>query len=115
MMLNHTKTRQITALAYERYVANQLLVQGFKGVHMTSKTGDYGADILCFDLHDNSCAVQCKHYSKPVGYKAVEEALAGARYYNCRRAILVCNSSFTKNAIKGAEKLGVELFVCLYN
>ena len=74
--------------------------------------GDFGADIICFDLHGNSCAIQCKAYSKPVGYKAVEEALAGARYYNCVRAIVISRSGFTKNARKGAQRLGVELFNC---
>lgn len=78
---------------------------------MTAKTGDYGADILCFDLHGNSCAVQCKYYSKPVGYDAVEETLAGAKYYHCSRAILICSSKYTKNAIIGAKRLNVELYV----
>ena len=84
-------------------------------MHITPKTGDYGADILCFDLRGNSCAVQCKYYSKPVGYKAIQEALAGAKYYNCKRALVVSNSRFTKNAFKGAKKLGVELFMCHFD
>ena len=115
MTIKRTETAKLSPLQYESYVAYQLFLQGFKGVHTTSKTGDYGADILCFDLIGHSCAIQCKLYSKPVGYKAVQEALAGAKYYNCRRAIVVCNTSYTKNAIKGAKKLGVELFVCKYH
>ena len=97
---------------YEIYVAEQLRLQGFRGVHLTPKTGDFGADILCFDLYGNSCSIQVKCYSKPVGYRAVEEALSGSHYYRCKRAILITNSSFTKHARKGAEALGVELFVC---
>ena len=98
---------------YEKYVAYHLKAQGFRGVKLTPKTGDYGADILCFDLCGRSCAVQCKFYHKPVGYKAVQEALSGKIYYNCKRAILVSNSGFTKQARKGAQKLGVDLYVCL--
>lgn len=104
----------LNAQKYEDYVAYQLFLQGFKGIHTTAKTGDYGADILCFDLLRHSCAVQCKLYSRPVGYKAVQEALAGARYYNCNRAIVVCNTRYTKNAIEGAKRLGVELYICQY-
>ena len=102
------------AIAYEQYVAQQLRSQGFCGVQLTQTTGDFGADILCFDRMGHSCAIQCKLYSKPVGYHAVQEILAGARYYNCQRAILVSNNAFTKNAQRGAKKLGVELFVCLF-
>ena len=107
-----SKNKRDEALFYEEYVANQLRAQGFINVRLTKKTGDYGADILCVDLRGNTCAVQCKCYSKPVGYKAVEEALAGAKYYNCKRALLVSNSYFTKNACEGAQRLGVELFMC---
>lgn len=99
---------------YEEFVSQKLIYQGFQGVRLTPPSSDYGADILCFDLHGNPCAVQCKYSSKPVGYKAVEEALAGARYYKCRRALLVSSSGFTKNAKRGADELGVELFVCFF-
>ena len=111
MMIKRTKTANLSGEAYEQYVAQQLRMQGFRGVKITPKTSDFGADILCFDLRGNGCAIQCKYYSKPVGYKAVEETLAGARYYGCKRAILITNNKFTKNARKGAEKLGVELYV----
>ena len=102
----------LKGVEYEKYVAYHLKAQGFRGVKLTPKTGDFGADILCFDLYGNSCAVQCKFYHKPVGYKAVQEAFSGKTYYGCQRAILVSNSGFTKNAKKGADKLGVDLYVC---
>lgn len=107
------KGYRLNGLEYENYVAYQLRLQGFKGVQLTPKTGDFGADILCFDLCGRSCAIQCKCYNKPVGYKAVQETLSGAKYYNCQRAILVSSSGFTKQAKEGAEKLGVDLYICL--
>lgn len=107
------RERLSNGIEYENYVAYQLRAQGFKGVRLTPKTGDFGADILCFDLCGRSCAVQCKCYNKPVGYKAVEETFSGARYYNCSRAILVSSSGFTKQAKKGADRLGVDLYICL--
>lgn len=100
------------SIEFEKHVANHLKAQGFKHVIFTPKTGDYGADILCFDIYGTSCAIQCKYYSKAIGYEAVQEALAGARYYKCQRALVIGNTRFTKNAIKGAKEIGVELFIC---
>ena len=109
------KDNKQTALLYEKHVANLLRLQGFRNVELTKRSGDFGADILCVDIQGNTCAIQCKYYSGHVGYKAVEEALAGARYYSCMRALLVTNNKYTKSAIKGANKLGVELFICPMN
>lgn len=104
---------RLNGLQYEKFVAYQLSAQGFRNMRETPKTGDYGADLLCFDLCGRSCAVQCKYYHKKVGYKAVQEALSGAKYYNCSRAILVTNIGYTRNAKKGAKRLGVDLYICL--
>ena len=97
---------------YERYVAYRLSLQGFTNIVLTAKTGDFGADILATDIYGIKWAVQCKCYSKPVGYKAVEEALSGAHYYGCQRAMVVTNSRYTKSATVGAKRLGVELYTC---
>ena len=105
--------RRLNGIEYEKYVSYQLKQQGFRAIRETPKTGDYGADILCFDLCGRSCAIQCKYYHKKVGYKAVQEARSGAKYYNCTRAILVTNIGFTRNAKNGAKKLGVDLYICL--
>ena len=98
-------------LYYEARVAYQLKKQGFAAVSFTKETSDYGTDIVCFDLQGRLCAIQCKYYNKPVGYEAVEQAFAGANYYNCQRAMLITNKGFTKNAKHGASVLGVELYV----
>lgn len=94
---------------YERYVAYRLALRGFRNIVFTPKTGDFGADILCLDQFGQKWAVQCKWSSKPVGYKAVEEIVSGALYYNCCKAMVVTNNTYTKQAIQGARKFGVEL------
>ena len=96
--------------AYEKYVAVWLSIHGYWVTGFTPKTGDYGADILCLDYYGRKWAVQCKYYSKPVGYKAIEEALAGAHYYNCYGAMVVTNSTFTRQALNGAKRTGVILW-----
>lgn len=95
---------------YEQNVAFWLMLNGYGHIQITPRTGDYGADILCEDIYGRKWAVQCKHYSKPVGYKAIEEAIAGAHYYQCYGAMVVTNSTFTKQAQKGAKRTGVILW-----
>ena len=84
---------------------------GFNNITLTPQTGDYGADIIAYDMYGVKWAVQCKCYSSSVGYKAVEEVLAGAHYYGCQRAMVVTNSTYTKSAQKGAKRLNVRLMV----
>lgn len=94
---------------YERYVAWWLSGRGCHDIRITPSSGDYGADIICYDRRGVKCAVQCKYYSKPVGYRAVEEALGAMHYYGCGRAIVVTNNVFTRQAIDAAKRTGVEL------
>ena len=94
---------------YELYVAYILERKGYKNVYVTQATGDFGADIICHDRNGKKIAVQCKMYSKPVGYKAVEEALGAMHYYSCDQAMVVTNNTFTKQAQTAADKVGVKL------
>ena len=54
--------------------------------------------------------VQCKHYSKPVGVRAIQEVNAARKYYNASRAAVATNSTFTKQARALAKRCGVELW-----
>lgn len=45
-----------------------------------------------------------------VGNKAVQEAYAGANFYDCDRAMVMTNLTFTRAATELAEKLEVELW-----
>lgn len=94
---------------YERYVAWWLGTQGYRNIQITPKTGDYGADIICYDWNGTKYAVQCKYYSKPVGYRAVEEVLGAMHYYGCNSAMVVTNSTYTKQAVTAAKRVGVNL------
>ena len=94
---------------YERYVAYLLERKGYSNVHITQETNDYGADIICYNGKVKT-AVQCKFYSKPVGYEAVQNVVGGMLYYGCGQAIVVTNSTYTRQAIDGAKRIGVELW-----
>lgn len=99
----------MTGEQYEQYVASRLSAMGYRQIQMTKASGDHGADIIAIALDGVRCAVQCKYYSKPVGNKAVQEALSGSVYYWCQRAIVITNNDFTRQAIEDADRTGVEL------
>lgn len=94
---------------FEYFCADLLRKQGFEQVEVTQGSGDYGIDIIAY-RHGVKFGIQCKRYSGNVGWRAVEEAVTGAQYYNCDKAVVITNSSFTRQAIEGAARLGVELW-----
>lgn len=100
----------MTGEQYEQYVASRLSAMGYRQIQMTKASGDHGADIIAIAPDGVRCAVQCKYYSKPVGNKAVQEALSGAVFYGCTRAIVATNNSYTRQAQEDAARLGVMLF-----
>ena len=94
---------------FEYYCADLLKRKGFRKVTVTQGSGDYGIDIIAWK-ENTKYGIQCKRYSGNVGYRAVEEAYTGASIYNCDRAVVMTNSKFTKQAMSGARRLGVELW-----
>lgn len=93
---------------YENVVASYLRRKGFFAVKVTGESGDYGVDVLARkSIH--KYAVQCKYYSKPVGVNAVQQVVGGMAYYGCDRAMVVTNSTFTRQAQSLASKNDVIL------
>lgn len=97
----------ITGYDYEYLWALYLKCKGY-GAKVTSKSGDEGADVIAIKDYKR-IAYQCKLYSKPIGRKAIYEAHAGKDTYQCSKAIVVTNNTFTKQAIETAKKLSVGL------
>lgn len=60
--------------------------------------GDQGADLIITKDRER-ILVQAKRYGQPVGNKAVQEAVAAQKFYDCNRAMVVTNSIFTPEAI----------------
>lgn len=101
---------EMSGTEFEDYCAEILAKRGYEIEQMTAVTGDYGADIII--SRDNvRIAVQCKRYSRPVGVKAVQEAAAARDYYKCRKAAVITNSTFTKQA----QTLALETDVMLWD
>lgn len=94
---------------FEAYVALVLEDNGFKHVEITKGSGDQGVDILA-ERNGKTYAVQCKNYAGAVGNFAVQEAYAGAQFYGCDVAAVICPGTFTRGAKELAESTGVALW-----
>lgn len=92
---------------YERFVREICVSAGFE-CGMTPKTGDQGADLIVRKGRIN-IAIQCKYYSRPVGNSAVQEVIAGQKFYNCDYACVVSNQDYTDSAKELARSADVEL------
>lgn len=96
---------------YEKHVAKKMKWRGYIFVRVTGQSADYGRDIKArtFPLM-RKAIVQCKYYSKPVGVKAVQEAISAREFYRASVAIVASNNTFTRNAKVLAQKCNVRLW-----
>lgn len=99
----------ITGIEYENECIEELKRMGFIDIEATKVTGDQGIDIIAWKC-GLKYGIQCKHYKGSVSNKAVQEASAGAKYYDCDIAVVMTNSIFTKSAEELAHKIDVKLW-----
>lgn len=93
---------------YEKYCVRWLGRHGYKDISLTKASGDQGIDILAY-RHGKLYGFQCKYYEKPVGNKAVQEAYAGAAFYDCDFPAVITNNRFTRSAEELAQETDVIL------
>lgn len=98
----------MTGLEYEKLVAKYLRRHGYHNVSVTRGSGDYGIDVIAHK-NGHKYAVQCKYYTSAVSLDAVQEAVAGMAYYECDRAMVVTNNTYTNAAKELAKHNRVEL------
>ena len=103
------RCRRLTGEEFEQYVAQVLRDNGFRDVELTRASGDQGVDILAV-RGGRRYAIQCKNYAGAVGNAAVQEAYAGAQFYGCERAAVICPGEFTRAARELAQSTGVRLW-----
>lgn len=95
---------------FEHFCADILHINGYTNVRLTAGSGDQGVDIIAHK-EEVKYAIQCKHYSSPVGNTPVQEVNAGKAIYNCHIGVVLTNSIFTK----GAEELAKANNVLLWD
>ena len=76
---------------------------------LTGKPGDQGGDLVVV-RDDAKKVIQAKYRrDKAIGNDAVQEVIAAKGVYNCPGAIVITNSTFTREAEELARVHGVEL------
>lgn len=91
----------MTGLEFERHVARLLKAKDFKHVKLTEKY-DLGIDIIA-QKDGVNWGIQVKRYSGLVGADAVRQVVTALPIYNCDRAMVVSNSTFSNPAIELAH------------
>lgn len=99
---------QMSGQQFEWFVADVFEALGYN-VKPMGASGDQGVDVL-LESEDETIAIQCKNYSKPVGNKPVQEIFSGSAYYGATEAWVVAPQGFTKGGFELAERLNVKLF-----
>lgn len=98
----------MTGAEFEHFIARLFKAMGYE-VSITQQSADQGIDVIA--LNDAmTLGVRAKCYSQAVGNSAVQEAVAGKAYYNCSKAMVITNSSFTPSAKQLAVANGVLLW-----
>lgn len=93
---------------FEHFLTTLFRRLGYRVEH-TGRRGDYGADLVV-TKDGRRIAVQAKRWSKTIGVKAVQEAVAAKGMYRCAEALVVANRTFTRQARTLAEANGVMLW-----
>jgi HJR/Mrr/RecB family endonuclease len=101
------RVRLMSGTQFEHFVSSLFRSLGYRAKVMGG-AGDQGVDIV-LRRGDESIAVQCKNYAKPVGNQPVQEVYAGARHHGCSTAWVVAPAGFTSGAIELAKSVGVSL------
>ena len=101
--------QNMTGIEFEKHLIEQLKRNPqFSQVKGTKGSGDGGADIL-FSFDGEKGVIQAKRWKQRVGNKAIQEVFTAKQLNKCNLAVVVTNSTFTKQAIEEALKVGVIL------
>lgn len=98
----------MTGIEFEQYLIQLLKKCNVTDASGTSATGDQGADVI-FSFDGLRIVIQAKRYNTSVGNKAIQEVHAAKGFYNCDKAWVITNSTFTTSAKSLARQLDVHL------
>ena len=93
---------------FEKLVKKLFQKIGYEA-YTTKESNDQGIDVIA-KKGDITIAIQVKCYSQPVGNHAIMEAVAGMKFYDADKAMVVTNNIFTRSAIELAKKNNVQLW-----
>ncbi len=93
---------------FENLIAELFSKLGYKS-EVTKATGDQGVDVIV-EKNGNKIGIQAKCYSGTVGNSAIQEVVAGKKYYRLDKVMVITNSFFTDSAQKLAHANSVVLW-----
>jgi HJR/Mrr/RecB family endonuclease len=82
---------------FEVFIREVFECLGYR-TELTAKTGDQGIDVIA-EKSGVRWGIQCKGNSNPLGNKPVQEAVAGLKFYQCDRCMVITTSWFTSGGI----------------
>lgn len=86
---------------FEYHIAQLLIDRGYANVSLTEQF-DYGVDIIA-EKDGVRWGIQVKRYSGLVKAAAVRQVVTGLRLYECDRAMVITNSTFSNVAKRLAK------------
>ena len=92
---------------YEFYCAQLFEKEGWVA-KVTQASSDQGVDVQA-NKGGVHLVAQCKKYAKPAGNKAVQEIVAGMRYYDANKGVVIATNGFTRSAVKLAHANNINL------
>lgn len=98
----------MTGIEFEHYAAALLGNEGFKNVKVTPPSGDNGVDIVA-ERAGRRYAIQAKRYKGTVSRRAVSDAVAGMRPYNCNACMVITSGHLSTKALAFAANHNCEV------
>jgi len=74
----------------------------------TQGSSDQGVDVIA-KKDGKTLVAQCKRFAKPVGNKAVQEVVAGMKYYEATEGVVIAPNGFTNSAKNLAKANNIKL------
>jgi len=102
-----SKISEMSPTQFEAFCTGILIQNGWIA-STTKASGDQGVDIIA-KKGGISVVFQVKKMSKPVGNRAVQEAIAGKEFYSANYGFVVSNAEYTQSAKELANKSGIRL------
>ena len=93
---------------FEAFISGLFTKMGYE-TRLTKTTGDQGIDIVA-SKNGYVLGIQAKRYKSAVGNFAIQEAVAGKKYYQCNDVMVISSGYFTKEAKELAQVNGVRLW-----
>lgn len=98
----------MTGIEFEEFIGNLFENMGY-AVTLTKASGDQGVDLIV-EKNKDRIGIQTKCYTSTVSNKAVQEIIAGLRYYDLGKGIVITNNYFTAPAKKLADVSNIALW-----